>query len=214
MPARLSTPIRPPIASTRRLQIARPSPEPPNRRRTDPSAWANGRKRIACCRGGNADAGVADLEAQPDRPRRRREPGHRDRDAPLLGELERVAYKVEQHLAQAGGIALDRRQEVTGKLEGEDKAAFDRLRVQDRPDLLDQARDIEVGRLELDGPGLDPGDVKHIVDDRQELSAGGADGTQMTRRVRRQVVAGEKVGHAQDRGHRRPDLVAHGGKEL
>ena len=56
---------------------------------------------------------------------------------------------------------------VTGKLEGEDKAAFDRLRVQDRPDLLDQARDIEVGRLELDGPGLDPGDVKHIVDDRQ-----------------------------------------------
>jgi hypothetical protein len=38
MPARLSTPIRPPIASTRRLQIARPSPEPPNRRRTDPSA--------------------------------------------------------------------------------------------------------------------------------------------------------------------------------
>ena len=52
MPARLSTPIRPPIASTRRLQIARPSPEPPNRRRTDPSAWANGRKRIACCEGG------------------------------------------------------------------------------------------------------------------------------------------------------------------
>ena len=46
-PGRLTAPIAPPILSTRRLQMARPSPVPPKRRVMLASAWANGWKRPA-----------------------------------------------------------------------------------------------------------------------------------------------------------------------
>ncbi len=43
-----STPMRPPIRSMMRLQIARPSPVPPYRRGVEASAWAKERNKRAC----------------------------------------------------------------------------------------------------------------------------------------------------------------------
>ena len=63
-PGLLSTPISPPISSTSRCEIASPRPVPPYRRVVEPSACVNGSKSAAARLGGDADAGVADLEAQ------------------------------------------------------------------------------------------------------------------------------------------------------
>ena len=47
-----------------RLQIARPRPVPPYRRVVEASAWLKAWNRRPCASVGDADAGVADLEAQ------------------------------------------------------------------------------------------------------------------------------------------------------
>ena len=55
-----------PSAPTRRFEMARPSPVPPNLRVVEPSAWMNAPKMPILLVGGDADAGVADAEAQRD----------------------------------------------------------------------------------------------------------------------------------------------------
>ena len=50
-PGWLRTPIAPPMSSTRRLQIDKPSPVPPKRRAMPASAWVKGANRRACASG-------------------------------------------------------------------------------------------------------------------------------------------------------------------
>ena len=47
LPCSLSTEIVPPISSTRRFEMARPSPVPPNRRVVDASTWLNDVKSLS-----------------------------------------------------------------------------------------------------------------------------------------------------------------------
>ena len=63
-PGSLSTQMRPPISSTSRAEMARPSPVPPYFRVVEPSACAKASKISALLLGRNADAGVADGEVQ------------------------------------------------------------------------------------------------------------------------------------------------------
>ena len=106
---RLSTPTRPPISSASSLTIARPRPLPPWRRVLEASTWVKAsntesnwsgampmpvsrtskRSRTACRR---RPASTIDLE----------------RDAAALGELDRVVEQVDEHLAQAHRVALDK----------------------------------------------------------------------------------------------------------
>ena len=50
-PGVLSTQIRPPISSTSRLQMVRPSPVPPYLRVVEPSAWRERLEQPAACSG-------------------------------------------------------------------------------------------------------------------------------------------------------------------
>ena len=94
----------PPMRSTMRREIARPSPVPPNLR-VDAAVGLlelleDARQRVRR----DADTGVAHLEADLVR----RIAGLDDeRDAAGFGELHGVAGKIEQHLAQARSVAGD-----------------------------------------------------------------------------------------------------------
>ena len=64
-PSVLSTPISPPIISTSREVIARPSPVPSWRRVEDASTWLNFSKIAESLSARNADAGVLDGHDEP-----------------------------------------------------------------------------------------------------------------------------------------------------
>src|SRR3954468_3359715 len=106
-PASLSSQRRPPIISTKRREMVKPSPVPPWLRAVDPSACVNASKMAACRSFGTpvpvpptraplpilrpADAGVGRADVQ-----QRLVAGpllhvHRHDHAALLGELERVS---------------------------------------------------------------------------------------------------------------------------
>ena len=99
-PARLSTWMSPPIRRTSWRLIARPSPVPPKRRCTSPPC-SKGWKMASSCVGANADAAVADLEAQAHRAGIGAQRPHLQAHLAAFGELDGVAQQVEQHLAQA-----------------------------------------------------------------------------------------------------------------
>ena len=106
-PGALSTQISPPIASTRRLEIASPRPVPPKRRPAPASACSNSSKMRACASRRDADAGIADAERQA-----RRSPCRRSTTTatpPVSVNLIGIADEVEQNLAQPGGVADEAR---------------------------------------------------------------------------------------------------------
>ena len=103
-----------------RLEMARPSPVPPKRRVDEPSACSKSRKMRSWSCGVDADAGVAHAKAKRAVDSARL---HHQRHAAVLGELDRVAGEIEQHLAQPRGIAADCRRQLLVD-EGRDLDAF------------------------------------------------------------------------------------------
>ena len=96
---------------------------------------------------------------------------------------------------------------------GEHQSLGARLRLERAHHAVDQAGEREHRGLELEPPGLDLGEVEHVVDDAQErlrAVAHGRDGAAL-RGV--EPLAVEHFHHAEHAVHRRADLVAHGGKE-
>ena len=92
--------MRPPCSSTIRLVIARPRPVPPFLRVLELSTCWNSLEDPRLVLGGDADAGVGDrdheaaaLDLRPD--------AHRAR----VGELDRVADQVHQHLGDPALVA-------------------------------------------------------------------------------------------------------------
>ena len=71
----------------------------------EPSACENSSKMRDCASGLMPDAGVADLEAHGDVLRGLLDARDADHHRALLGELDRVADQVGQHLAQAQRVA-------------------------------------------------------------------------------------------------------------
>ena len=64
-------------------------------------------------------------------------------------------------------------------------------------------------RVEVDSAGLDLREVEDVVDDRQQGIAGGADRVGVVALLDGQLGVGHQAAHADDRVHRRADLVAH-----
>ena len=106
-PAPGSMPISPPMASTRRLEIARPRPEPPNLRAWLESAWTNSWKISWRFCERHAHAGVAHFDAQEIAVTAL---GHLqcDADAAFFGELDGIAHQIGEDLAQADLVDADR----------------------------------------------------------------------------------------------------------
>ena len=108
-PGALSNARSPPISRASRRLIASPSPVPPYLRDVELSACVNAPNSRPCCSGGmpmpvsrtlmrsGADAGLRAGAAS-----RRLDPHHH---LAALGELERIAHQVGEHLPHAEGVA-------------------------------------------------------------------------------------------------------------
>jgi hypothetical protein len=72
---------------------------------------------------------------------------------------------------------------------------------------------VEVDRLDLDLVGLDPRQVEHLVDQRQQRARRGLDGPRVVALLARQARLHQQVGHADHTVERRAHLVAHVGDE-
>ena len=168
---------------------------------------------------GQADAGVGDGEAHPVGPGLPEAP-HGQNDVPVLRELGGVADQVDQRLAQLQLVLMHRAQaglRIALEVEAEMVALLRDERLRRGGDVLDQRRHVEALRRQGQPPGLDLGDVEHVVDEAEQVAGGGLDLAQ----VRQQFglaeilqLLAEHLGIADHRRERRAQLVAHIGQEL
>ncbi len=163
--------------------------------------------------GRHADAGVLHLEAQPQALGLGRQRPHAQCDVARIGELDRVAGKVQQHLTEAQQVAVEHRRHavhVNHQLEVAAARAVD----DQREHIVDHLLHAEVGHLQPQLAGLDLRQVQDVVDDVQQVFGRGGDLAHLVELARVVEAAAQQVRQAQDRIHRRADLVAHVGQEI
>jgi hypothetical protein len=206
----------PPIASTSRRDSARPSPGA-----LDVGALgAEARERheqLVQPVGVDAGAGVLDQHAHPAIVGRvaRRAGARREQHlatGPVV--LDRVGQEVEQHLHQpltvGAHVAVGAR--IVRLVQAD--AAPRRQRAHERRRLLQRVGQPHRLDGELLPPGLDAGDVEHLVDQRQQVLAGRQDVLHRLVPARLELGALQQLGEAQDAVQRRAQLVAHAAQEL
>ena len=166
-------------------------------------------------RRGDADAGVLDRELQTSEGgRRRRQRGHPQTDVPGLGELHGVADEVVQHLAEPQRVAHERRGQAGLDTKVELHALAFGAKREEVDDGLEQLIEVELRLLDQDPIGLQLGIVEDVVERRQQRLRGAVDALEVLSDPRRQLgQARPECGEADDRVHRRADLVAHVGEE-
>ena len=164
--------------------------------------------------GCDADAGVADLHAQ-------RLPALggtvHGRDAhdhlPALGELDGVAEVVEQNLAEplrvAAQVTVHLRRDVDDQLEPLGLGAL----AQEADGAGDHRLERELLVRQRQAARLDLAEVEDVVDDPQQVLAGGLDLLQVAALPIGELGAQDQVRQADDGVHRRADLVADVGDE-
>ena len=128
--------------------------------------------------------------------------------------LDRVRQQVDQHLAQAGGVAACR---TVGLGDLDDDAVLRRQRFDQRHRLADQHAEVDRAERQLERARFEAREVEHVVDQRKQVVAGSADVAELgeLRRVGR--AAGldlQQLGEAEHRIERRAQLVAHAREEL
>ena len=208
-PSTLETESVPPIATTNRFEMARPSPVPPYRRLVPTSTWLNSWNSRAEALLGNADAGVGHLEEQ----RTRGKPlvggsdSGTDGHLALRGELHGVGHEVRQHLAQPEWIS-DELHRSCVELHGHGEA----LRLGDSPvegaHVAHELLDVAQPRLELEPPRLHLGEVEDVIEHREQRVSRAANGLHR-RPVHQPDLATQRLGKADDAHEGRADLVAH-----
>ena len=131
-----------------------------------------------------------------------------------MGELDGIADQVGDHLAQAHRVAAHFAGHVLGNVAGD----FQALGLRAFGKQFDHVVDVVAHRkgdvLEVEFAGLDLGEVENVVDDLEQLLAGALRGLGQVALVVGERRFQQQLGHAQNAVHRRPDLVAHVGKEL
>ena len=162
----------------------------------------------------DADTGVADLESN--RPLllavSNYSCGHAN--LALLGELDRIAQQVGQHLAQAGRVAAYPLGQIRRQIRDTFDALAHGLTGVEFENVFHQFAQLEALFFQLQLAGLDLGKIEDIVDDLEQgfgaaMSRGCEPvGTHIETRIHQQL------GHAEHAVHRSADLVAHGGEEL
>ena len=92
---------------------------------------------------------------------------------PACGELDGVAGEIEQHLAQARGVADDHLRQPLVDERGDLDVFGLRARGQQFDGFLDQRRKRERPRLQIELAGLDLGEIENLLDQRQQGFARG-----------------------------------------
>jgi len=132
--------------------------------------------------------------------------------AAMLGELERVAGKVEQDLAQAQAVGQRSGLQFRIKLDTQMQAPAGRHRHQQ---LLHRAHQCRHARgSQLRRQCLQPLAVQHVVQDLPQHLGSITHGHQHLLLAMIQIAALQPLEHAQQGAHRRADLVAHGRQEV
>ena len=176
-----------------------------------PSACSNSRKMRSCCSGAMpmpVSRTWNDDLVRPDAGL------DHDADAAAVGELDRVAGEIEQHLAQP---RRRRRPPARGSRSSTSEAISSPLacaRGASSSTISSTSVASANGRaLEIELAGFDLGEVENLLDQRQQRVAGGLDGLGVGGLLRRQRGVEQQVGHAEDAVQRRADLVRHHGEE-
>ena len=170
-------------------------------------------EEIGLVRGGDADAGVLNLDAQVVGVGPVGDGQDAQDDLALFGELDGVAQQVEDDLAQAHGVAVGAA--GGGGIEVEDEfeaflAGGAGLKIEGALELVVE---VEVDGFQHEAPGLDLGEVEDVVDDGQERLAAEEQSIDKVFLVGAQRSAHEQVPHADDAVEGRADLVAHVGQK-
>ncbi len=175
------------------------------------------RKRLeqpALLLGRHADARVANLEAQADRCLRALDDVDADSHLAALGELDGVVPEIEQHLAQARRIAHQGHGQLRRLREQQLDALLLRAHAHQVRQAVEHVAEVERDRLDVQLAGLDLREVQDVVDDAQQRLGRPVDPLDVVHLLPVEPALQGQVRHAQDRVHRRADLVAHVGQEV
>ena len=99
------------------------------------------------------------------------------RDLAALGELDRVADEVDQHLADAAGITDQLLRQVGLDLEGQFKILFEGAQRERLQRFGDGPLEVERNLFDEQLAGLDLGEVENVVDHGQQRIGRGFDDT-------------------------------------
>ncbi len=163
--------------------------------------------------GCDANAGVADREAQARLATRQIGSFHRKRDASAGCELARVAGKVAQNLPYAQPVPHDvfRHVGCYADVQG-NTAAFD-SGLHHLVDELHEFPHIDSGMLNAELACLNLGVVQDVVDDAQQVLRRMLYFVEVLMPLGGLYFALQKVGKPQNRVERRANFVAHAGQE-
>ncbi|EXI88899.1 MAG: hypothetical protein AW11_02002 [Candidatus Accumulibacter regalis] len=133
---------------------------------------------------------------------------------PAGGEFDRVADQVEQHLAQATGVAEHQSRHRGGDVADQRQFLVVRAQGERLECLANAAPEIEGAVLGDQLAGLDLGEVEDVVDDRQQRVGRVLDDLHAGALFIAELAVEEEMGHADDAVHGRSYLVAHVGQKL
>ena len=169
-PTSLSTHMRPPISSTSRERDgeAKPGAAVPPRRRA--VGLGEGVEDLLLLLGRDADAGVDDAEVQR---AMRGSPACSTSTSKhhfaLARELDGVAEDVQQHLAEAAGIAERAHSGTSGWTSQASSRPFSAARsASSLRRIAHRFAQVELGLIEIEPPRLDLREVQDVVDDGQQ----------------------------------------------
>ena len=219
-PGWLETTISPPSSRAISRLIARPRPVPPYLRLVVPSACWKASKMMRCLSSAMpmpVSVTESAIQSRPGAQRRALGGADPERDAALFGELEGVREQVAQHLLQPLRVGAHGRRQGAVDLDQEVELAL----LGDLPEgalhVVAEVAEADLGDLEADRAGLDLGEVEDVVDEGEEVRAGGVDRLGELALLVREVafrVLGQELRQDQQRVQRRAQLVAHVGEEL
>ena len=137
-----------------------------------------------------------------------------DGDLALLGEFDGIVGVIDQHLAEAQGIADQCPRHARADVDDQLQALGRRL-FRDQPgDVLEHPVELELDVFDDHLARLDLREVENVVDDAEQMLARALDLVQVIALARRQLGFHGQVRHADDGIHRRPDLVTHIGQKI
>src|ERR1700730_18310840 len=130
------------------------------------------------------------------------------RNAPFFGELHGIAGEIKQYLAQPRRIADYALRQVVVEI----GCDLDTLRLRPRREQLDHVADhageIERNSFGAEAPRLNLGEVEDFLDQPEQRLARGLHRLAVGLLLRRKRSLEEKIGHANDGGQGRAQLMA------
>ena len=162
----------------------------------------------------DTDAGIADLEAHLHHSARLSEQAGAQGHRTLVGEFDGIANQVEQDLAKAKRVTLQRQTDKLGWNIGiKPQPLLARLVAKYAANMFNGIGQLQGFVLQDHAFGLDLGDVEDVVEDAQQVVGSNFGLVELILPLGIVHAPPGEVDHAQNAVHRRPEFVAHVGQE-